>query len=195
MNAGDGSTTNGVINVNPAASITYSNSPYDGCVNWDESYPVALSRVFANHITEGFNPAGYVSYGAHSSLGIYYTDAFGTHFSNFSTNGFPKWSGNSGWWIIETVESFNGQRQQDEPYQSNFIQWFSPIGFGGTNYSNTPVGAICFVDEPSFTVTDSFTYFGLWESGHNSAICAWIARNATTGDTLCQAVGDPLVAK
>src|SRR5271169_2619294 len=84
---------------------------------------------------------------------------------------------NSSWWIIETIESFNGQRV---PYslQGNFIQWFSSIAFGGTNYSNTPVGAVTHTEEPGSpeACENSAIYFGLWAAGKNFAICAWNSR-------------------
>ncbi len=171
--------------------MTYSNSPNDGIFNWNETYSNGLARVLANHITVGLNNAGYISYGAHSSLVIYYTNNDGALSSCFATNGFPQWSGNSGWWIIETVESYNGQRLNNAD-QSNFIQWFSSIAFGGTNYSNTPVGAVCHVEEPGLSgVNDASIYFGLWAAGKNFAICAWQSRLTP----FFQAVGDPFVTK
>jgi hypothetical protein len=71
----------------------------------------------------------------------------------------------------------------------NFVQWFSPNAFGGTYYSNTPVGAISTVAEPNAEVGNSAIYFGLWVSGKNFAACAW---NAAQSDYF-QAVGDPFV--
>src|SRR5439155_10275392 len=121
------------------ASVTYSN---------------AVDNGLANHITTGSNVAGYLCWGAHSSLG-----------GGYATNGYVQWSGNSGWWIIETVESFNGRRDTD---QGNFIKWFSSNGFGGANYSNTPVGAVTHVEEPDLAgVEDSAIFFGLWEARKN----------------------------
>jgi hypothetical protein len=81
----------------------------------------------ACHITSGRNVAGYLSWGAHSSLG-----------NDYAINGYVSWSGNSSWYLMQTIESFNGQRQTG---QGNFTEWFSSNAFGGTNYSNTPVGA------------------------------------------------------
>jgi hypothetical protein len=99
-----------------------------------------------------------------------------------------KWSGNSGWWIIETVESYNGDRVTS---QGNFLSWYATNAFGGTNYSNTPVGAGSNVDEPYEIPgsNNSEVYFGLWASGKNFAICAW---NSVLTDEF-QAVGDPFV--
>jgi len=72
----------------------------------------------------------------------------------------------------------------------NFIQWFSSNAFGGTNYSNTPIGAVTHVEEPGLPdVENSSVYFGLWETGKNFAICAWNSRQTP----YFQAVGDPFI--
>ncbi len=133
----------------------------------------------ACHITAGTNVAGYLCWGVHSSLG-----------GNYAVNGTVQWSGNSDWWIIETIESFNGIRGGYG--QGNFTQWFASNAFGRTNYSNTPVGAVTHTEEPSLPgVENSAVYFGLWESKKNFAICAWNARKTR----YFQAIGDPLVTK
>jgi len=132
------------------ASITYTN---------------VFDSGLTNHITSGSNLAGYLSYGEHSTMGELY-----------STNGAVKWTGNSKWWIIETVESFNGQRAQVSP-MGTFVQWFAPHAFGGTNYSNTPVGAVTHTEEPGLSgVEDCAIYFGLWTQGKNFAISGWNSR-------------------
>ena len=133
------------------------------------------------HLTNAANVAGYMSWGFHSSLGEFY-----------ATNGNVTWGVGSAWYIIETVESFNGQRIHT-PYSGNkFIWWFATNAFGGSNYSNTPVGAVSHVDEPYLAhVNDSAKYFGLWASRKNFAICAWNSRSTP----FFQAVGDPLVRR
>ena len=134
------------------------------------------------HITNGTNVAGYMSWGVHSSLG-----------NGYATNATPPrvtWSGNSGWYIMGTVESVNGQRYQGG--QGDFVQWFSSGAFGGTSYANTPVGAVTHVEEPCLTgIENSQIYFGSWAAGYNFGICAWNSRNTP----YFQAVGDPLVKK
>jgi hypothetical protein len=123
----------GVLSVNPAASVTYSNGVDNG---------------LASHITSGSNVAGYLCWGGHSSLAGDYA------------NGDVQWSGNSGWFLIETVESYDGQRY--EVPQGNYIKWFSSNAFGGTNYANTPIGAVTYVDEPGgLYVNNAAVYFGL----------------------------------
>ena len=131
------------------------------------------------HSTSKTNVGGYICWGAHSSLG-----------GSYPTNGAVAWSGSSGWWIIETIESFNGIRGGYG--QGNFTQWFSANAFGGTNYSNTPVGAVSHTEEPSLGgVEDSATYFGLWSAGKYFAISAWNSKQTP----YFQAVGDPFVTR
>ena len=131
----------------------------------------------APQISSATNVAGYICWGEHSALG-----------ETYATNGFVQWSCNSGWWIIQTMESFNGQRSGCN--QGNFVQWFSSNAFGGTNYSNTPVGAVSQVEEPeSYGLENGPIYFGLWAAQKNFAICAWNGRQTP----FFQAVGDPFV--
>jgi hypothetical protein len=163
----------GVLAVNPAASIIYAN---------------AVDTGLSAHITNGFNVVGYFSWGGHSTLGPYYA------VSNYVT-----WSGNSSWYIIQTIESYNGHWY--DPFVGNFMEWYSSGAFGGSNYSNTPVGAVSNTDEPELGGNnDPSIYFGLWESGKDFAICAWASRLSQTNiigvsPQTFQAVGDPLVAK
>jgi hypothetical protein len=136
----------------------------------------------ACHITVGTNVAGYLCWGAHSSLG-----------ADYATNGYVQWSGHSGRWIIETVESFNGQRNSQATGQGNFLEWYSSNAFGGTNYSNTPVGAVCYTEEPGSEHSINYEpiYFGEWGTGKNFAMCAWNSRVTPN----MQAVGDHFVTK
>jgi hypothetical protein len=156
-----------VLYVSPNASVIYSNTPYDG--------------ILAGHITNSVNLAGYMSWGNHG----YYGDTNGT----YATNGTIVFSGNSSWWVIETIESFNGQRYRIG--QGMSTQWFSSNAFGGTNFTNTPVGAVTHVNEPGLGAQNGPSYFGLWQGGKNLAICAWNSRLTTN----FQAVGDPFVSK
>jgi hypothetical protein len=99
------------------------------------------------------------------------------------------WGGASSWWIIETLESYNGQRSLG---QGNFTQWFSATAFGGTNYENTPVAAVSQTDEPTLAgVNDPSLYFASWFAGKSFAICAWNSRLTPR----FQAIGDPFVRK
>lgn len=117
------------------------------------------------------------SRGIHSSLQV------GTPF-------LVSWTNKSGWWLIETIESANGQRYYGG--LGLFLKWFSTNAFGGMNYSNTPVGAVTHVDEPLLSgANDARTYFNMWTRGENFANCAWQSRNTR----FFQAVGDPFVTR
>jgi hypothetical protein len=99
------------------------------------------------------------------------------------------WTGNSSWWIIKSNEYHNRDRISD---MGNFLQCFSPNAFGGTNYLNTPIGAVTHVEEPgSGSINVASIYFGLWDTGENFVICAWASRIMR----YLQAVGDPFVTK
>ncbi len=100
-------------------------------------------------------------WGSHSSLG-----------GDYANDGTVQFKGNSSWWIIETAESFNGLRIN--PGQGTFVTWFSASAFGGTNYLNTPIGAVSHVDEPGLGgVTSSDAFFDFWAGGKFFATCAW----------------------
>ena len=164
--------TNGLISSGvPASAILYTNG--------EETISNGIAYDLP-HLTNGANVAGYISWGAHSSLSNNYAITSGT-------NG-VHWTGNSAWWVIQTIESFNGQRFRGD--MGYFLQWFSSNAFGGTNYSNTPVGAISNVEENSAGYF-SDKYFGLWSSGKNLGISAWQSRYTPYP----QVVGDPFVTR
>ena len=105
--------------------------------------------------------------------------------------------GNSGWYIMSTVDSYSGQRNTG---QAGFLSWFSTNSFGGTNYSNTPVGAVSYVDEPFYPggQVDPTIYYGYWAAGNNFAFSAWAAAAGTgvwAPAIKLQAIGDPFVRK
>jgi len=155
---------NGLIqNGAPTNSIIYTNNDTNGLLG---------------HITNGFNVTGYFSWGSHSQLG-----------DNYATDSNVDWSGNSSWYILDTVESYNGRRY--EVNFENFIGWYSAGAFGGTNYSNTPVGVVSYVDEPLAFATVGATYFEEWESEKIFSICAWSSVNTP----FIQVIGDPFVRK
>jgi hypothetical protein len=145
------------------------------------------NALFLPHINIATNVAGYICWGVHSNWGTNYADG------NYSLDGQVKWSGDSGWFLIRTEESYNGTRQGG---QGTFLQWFSSNAFGGTNYSNTPVGAVSYVSEPLAPATDNAKYFGSWAYGKNFAICAWSSINIYSGyPPAFQMVGDPFVIR
>ena len=160
----------GVLGVKPNASVIYTNVTTSPAIG-----------TLAGHVTNGINVAGFFSWGLHG----YWGDTNG----GYATNGTIQFTGNSGWYVIETGESFNGQRITG---QGNFLSWYASNAFGGTNYSNTPVGAVSEVDEPTEAgLANSQIYFGLWASGKSFAVSAWNAARTPA----FQAVGDPLTKK
>jgi hypothetical protein len=130
------------------------------------------------HLLQGTNIAGYASWGAHGGL-----------VPGSFTNGTLTFSGQSGWCIIQTIESFNGTWDGGGGGQNTFHDWFTERTLGGTNYSSSAVGAVSHTNEPGGGWNDSYFYFGLWQAGKSFAICAWQSRRTT----FFQATGDPFV--
>jgi alpha-tubulin suppressor-like RCC1 family protein len=138
-------------------------------------------------ITNATNVAGYYSPGTHNGL---FT-------AGYPTNGQIIFSGSSGWYLIQTDESYNGQRD-GAGLQGDFIEWYSSNAFGGSFYSCTPIGAVCHVEEPGSAENNPYIYFGLWAQGKTFASCAWnsfyVYPNGP-GTMYLQVVGDPFVTK
>jgi hypothetical protein len=150
-----------VLSANPTADVNYS---------------------YSSVITNGSSVKGYVGWGVHN--GVWSGDP------SYAVDGSVVWSGSSNkWWIIETFESFNGQRCCLT--QGCVKRWFASGAWGGTNYVNTPVGAVSYVQEPSLPGVNGPTYMSLWEQGFLFSECAW-ASNITP---CFQAIGDPLVKR
>ena len=179
---GWGSTVSNAINGLYAAGVPASAILY---TNGLEECSAVCQGLLPPHITNAVNVAGYVSWGAHSTLCNEYAIAT-------NTIGGLTWHGSSAWWIIETIESLNGVPGGG---QGDFNMWFDHRAFGGgtyTSYENTPVGAVTHVFEPgAANVNDTYTYFNLWASGANFGTCAWQSRRTPE----LQAVGDPFVTR
>ncbi len=123
--------------------------------------------------------------------------------ADYATDGQIQWGANADWWLMLSVESFNGQRVPGERQggeadvfygpmnQGNFIDWFSAGAFGGSDYSRTPVGAVSHVEEPTTGGINDWSYLAMWHDGFTFAECAWLSRR--TGRFM--ATGDPLVAR
>ena len=159
-----------VTNTNPNASVTYLD------------VTSALAGTLAGHITNASNVTAFGSWGVHGYNGN--TNA------GYATNGTVQFTGQSGWYLIETGESFNGMRYVSSTGQGNFIQWFSATAFGGNNYSSTPVGSVCNVDEPYVLgLNEPDVYFGDWAAGRILAYCAWHSFPNYT--RYLQVIGDP----
>jgi hypothetical protein len=131
------------------------------------------------HITKASNVRGYETWGSNGRLG-----------QDYAVDGAIIFSGDSGWYLIKTIESYNGM-WDGGGYQGNFVRWFSANAFGGINYSNTPVGAVCHVEEPLLTGVNSSAYLLDWEQGFIFAEAAWDSSRTP----FFMAVGDPLVTR
>lgn len=125
--------------------------------------------------------AGFASWGVHGYYG--YTNGA------YAINSNIVFSGQSSWYPIQTIESYNGMRNGNG-FQGDFLDWFASNAFGGTNYSNTPVGAVSNVEEPFLYGNNSpGPYFGDWATGRIFAYCAWHSFPNFT--QYLQVVGDP----
>ena len=154
---------------------------YDAARGVLSENPAASVTYFNTaYITNCTNVAGYFSWGFNGAPG-----------AGYATNGVLQFSGNSDWYVIETDESFNGQRVT---FQGNFLQWFSTNAFAGSNYANTPVGAVTQVNEPGTAVNNPYVYFGLWAGGKTFACCAWNSFFGY-GTPFIQVVGDPFTKR
>lgn len=169
----------------PQTNFTYYLDDEDG----GRSYPLALdaqkaisnanssARVWYSNknITSGSNAIGYQTWGVN-----------GKQPATYATDGSVKFTGAPGVFIIETIESFNGQ---EGTWQGNFERWFNSNAFGGSNYSNTPIGAVTHVEEPYSSGINGGEYFGNWERGLRFIDTAWASKRTP----YFMAIGDPLV--
>jgi hypothetical protein len=150
-----------------------------GVLNADPSASVFGANLPTNTY-RGTNVAGYYSSGWDGGLP-----------ATFATDTTVEFLGNSGWYIMASVDSFNGQRNGNG-FQSSCLTWFASNSFGGTNYSSTPIGAITYVNEPSGAQQNTSNYYGNWAAGRSFAFSAWAGRDACIQ---YQVVGDPFVTK
>lgn len=129
-------------------------------------------------VTEVEDVLGFMTWGMHAGRG-----------QNYATDRQFVFSGNSNWYIIDTLESYNGMRNNGS--QSRYIDWFLSNSFGGTNYSATPAGAVVSVAEPYLVGKNSPKFFTCWDQGGLFADCAWQSKRSK----MTMAVGDPWVVK
>jgi len=154
----------GVTNVDPTATVIGTTGTNSGGT--------------ANYTSTATNVAAYFTGGWDGGLGD----------SNMFVDGTVKFFGDIGWYIMTTIDSFNGQRVT---FQAGFLTWFASNAFLGTNYSNTPVGATTTVQEPYEVIPNPEIYYGDLAGGKSFAISAWAAQISP----YFQAVGDPFVRK
>jgi hypothetical protein len=168
-----------------------------------QAYPAGAERGVTNvnshaPVTASTYPA--ISGQATNVLG-YYTCGFDCSYdTNMFIDASVQFFGQSQWYIMSTIDSFSGQRYQS---QACFLTWFATNSFKGTNYSNTPVGAVTYVDEPYYpgSHVDPAVYYGDWAAGKSFAISAWAGASASVDveggrpSFVFQAVGDPFITK
>lgn len=130
----------------------------------------------------GFGPeiedvAGLITWGVNGSRG-----------AGYAKDGNLRFTGKSDWFLIQTVESFNGMR---DTTHGNYISWFSKNAFGGSDYDKTPAAAIAHVDEPGVNGLNTSYYFPCWNQGNLFIDCAWFSR----ASPMMEAIGDPWIRK
>ena len=98
-------------------------------------------------------------------------------------------SGDSGWWIGMSIESFNGV--YNHAWMGDPVDFFAATAFGGSSYGNTPVGYVAHTSEPGLGGIHTRHYPGRWARGWTFAEAAWVGRNTA----MILVVGDPLVRR
>ena len=126
------------------------------------------------------NLAGYLSWGHYG----WYQD--------YDLHGQVGFYGNSSWYIMGTIESYNGTLCYEFRHHGQYTDWFSANAFGSTNYESTPVGAIANTAEPfGEVIGNPSVYLGFWASGKRFGTCAWQAGGLHQRVVL----GDPFVKR
>jgi hypothetical protein len=149
----------------------------DGVRAVNPNVPVTIVGHGEPFITTASDVSGFMTWGWNAGRGPWY-----------SLDGKVTFTGNSGWYAIQTYESFNGWWNS---WQGDFTDWFSANAFGGTNYSNTPAGSVNHVEEPTAGGVNGPSYFQCWEKRHLFIDCAWTSLN--TGAMVPH--GDPWITK
>lgn len=108
--------------------------------------------------------------------------------NGWGNDGSVSFTGNSGWFALMTIESYNGIYGSSHGDPAEF---FAAAAFGGSNYSNTPVCFVGHTAEPYVAGVSSQHYARRWARGWTAAEAAWAGRN--TRHFLH--VGDPLVVR
>lgn len=129
----------------------------------------------------GINVGGFNSDGFHGDL---YLDGTGTvSLGNVA----GQWETNSNscrltgynWFIASNYESFGGDMLEAERTASHspFSRQIKPQAFGGSNYSNIPVGFVGSQLEPYYGGIEYNHYFDAWFMGRPFIECAYIGLN------------------
>jgi hypothetical protein len=129
-------------------------SPDDHDIHYPNTQP-ALTSVS--------NPTAYASWGVHSGLLS----------TTWPYNGQVTFTGNAGWWIGTSCESFNGIYGDD---MGDPTKVFAATAFGGTNYGNTPICFVGSTEEPGEGGCVGAAYFDRWAKGWSTLEAAWAGR-------------------
>ena len=108
--------------------------------------------------------------------------------NGWGSDGTVTFSGDSGWFLLSTVESYNGQYGSSHGDPTEF---FAATGFGGTAYANTPAFFVGHTEEPYLPGINDKWYEYMWASGMLAIEAAWQSKNVP----VMIAVGDPLVKR
>jgi hypothetical protein len=153
------------------ASASYSNVPLARRL-----YVSGVAGTNA-HISRAGDVLGYESWGVNGGMP-----------STYPNDRTVVFTGKSNWYLVKTVESWNGIIASG---QGNFEQWFSSTTGGGWHYTRTPIGMACHTDEPFVSGIEGSMYMCNWEAGLLFSECAWSSRRTK----FFMAVGDPLVKR
>lgn len=164
---------------NDGYSVSVGSDQREELLRVDSHAETKLTRQGDSHIVSAVDVTGYMTWGINGG----YAKNYVKDKINFT--------GKSNWYLLQTVESFNGQLQQENPNQSNYKAWFSADAFGGTNYSNTPAAAVTHVEEPQLGGMNNEHYFECWDRNNLFIDCAWYSRQTP----FFAAKGDPWITK
>ena len=161
----------------------------DEAVETFGSFPILSddNRLLANGISSGRITFVPQSSGTHISTGTDVTgyETWGTNggmtTSALPSGGYPNdgsivFSGKSNWFLVKTIESYNGMQGGGPNSQGCFEKFFYSTAFGGTSYSNTPVGFAGHTDEPTISGVEAESYLINWDLGLLACECAWGSR-------------------
>ena len=150
-----------------------------------------VAPIHPSHQVRHLAPSGTLNSVA-TNVGGYFTPGWdGGGDTNKFVDGYIRFFGYSRWYIMGTVDSFSGQRDESPEFpQADFLTWFASNSLGGTNYSNTPVGGVTYVDEPYAGAWSKPVYYGDWAAGRTFAISAWQSQASGFGVIKFQAVGE-----
>ncbi len=124
-------------------------------------------------IETAVSPAAYGSWGTHSGV------LTGEPTTAWPSNGQVTFTGNAGWWVGMSVESFNGMygETMGDPSKVFAATAFGSGSNGIAEYANTPVCFVGSTAEPYLAGVEGAAYFDRWVKGWSTLEAAWAGRN------------------